>query len=65
MNTTKAVDRLYSPDQVARILGCGKTKVYAFLRTGELRSVKLGGHRRIPRSALDEFIEGLEDATSR
>ena len=31
MNTTKAVDRLYSPDQVARILGCGKTKVYAFL----------------------------------
>lgn len=53
------VDRLYTPDQAARLLGCGRTKLYAFLKSGELRSVRLGRVRRIPRSALDEFIEGL------
>lgn len=61
--TAKPLDRLYTPMQAARILGCGKTKVYGFLRSGELRSVKLGGHRRIPRSALDEFLEGLSHAS--
>nr|WP_090340970.1 helix-turn-helix domain-containing protein [Mycolicibacterium malmesburyense]CRL70642.1 Helix-turn-helix domain protein [Mycolicibacterium malmesburyense] len=62
MTTARAVDRLYTPVQAAQILGCGKTKVYGFIKSGDLRSVKLGGSRRIPRSALDEFIEGLDDA---
>lgn len=57
-----AIDRLYTPDQAAQVLGCGRTRVYAFIKSGELRSVKLGKSRRIPRSALDEFIESLEDA---
>ncbi|KEF98362.1 hypothetical protein K883_01365 [Mycobacterium sp. TKK-01-0059] len=58
------IDRLYTPDQAARLLGCGRTKVYGFMRSGALRSVKLGGSRRIPRSALDEFIESLQNATA-
>jgi excisionase family DNA binding protein len=58
------VDRLYTPDQAARLLGCGRTKLYAFLKSGELRSVRLGRVRRIPRSALEEFIESLSDGES-
>ncbi len=56
-------DRLYNPDQAGRILGCGRTKIYALIKSGALRSVKLGGQRRIRRSDLDEFIESLSDAS--
>lgn len=55
------VDRLYRPEEAARLLGCGRTRVYALIGSGQLRSVKFGASRRIPRSAIDEFIEGLED----
>lgn len=53
------VDRLYTPEQACRLLGVGRTRLYAFLKDGDLRSVKLGKSRRIPRSALDEFLERL------
>ncbi|MES3639887.1 helix-turn-helix domain-containing protein [Mycobacterium intracellulare] len=57
-------ERLYRPDEAAKLLGCGRTRVYAFIKSGELRSVKLGGSRRIPRSAIEEFIESLDDVTA-
>lgn len=54
-----ATERLYSKEQAAKILGIGVTKLYKLMGTGELRSVKLGRHRRIPASAINELIEGL------
>ncbi|WP_085233770.1 helix-turn-helix domain-containing protein [Mycobacterium conspicuum] len=58
------VERLYRPEEAARLLGCGRTRVFALIGSGDLRSVKLGASRRIPRSAIDEFIERLEHAES-
>lgn len=57
------VDRLYTPEQACRLLGVGRTRLYAFMKNGDLRSIKLGKSRRIPRSALDEFLESLDDAS--
>lgn len=51
---------LVCPEDAARVLGIGRTKVYALIGSGALRSVKVGGLRRIPVAALDEFVAQLE-----
>jgi len=48
--------RLLTVADVCRTLQCGKSFVYALLQTQQLKAVKLGRLRRIPASALDEFI---------
>ena len=51
---------LVRPEDAARVLGVGRTKVYELMRSGALRSVRVGGLRRIPVAALDEFVARLE-----
>jgi len=51
---------LVRPEDAAILLGLGRTKVYELIRSGALRSVKIGGLRRIPASALTEFVAKLE-----
>jgi excisionase family DNA binding protein len=53
----------YTVEQVAEILHVGRDKVYYLLRTGQLRSVKIGKLRRITNQHLDEFITALETAS--
>lgn len=55
------VERLYTPDQACQLLGCGKTRLYRYMKDGQIPSVKLGKSRRIRKSDLDGFIEGLTD----
>jgi excisionase family DNA binding protein len=50
---------LLTPLEAAALLGVGRTKLYEFLGTGQLFSVRLGRSRRIPRSAVDAFVEKL------
>jgi len=49
------------PDVVAR-LSVSRAKVYELMASGELRSVRVGGSRRIHSVDLDRFIAEL-DAT--
>jgi excisionase family DNA binding protein len=51
---------LVCPEDAARVLGIGRTKVYELIGSGALRSVRVGGLRRIPVTALDEFVARLE-----
>ena len=53
---------LFSPTEAAAHLSLGRSKIYELMRLGELRSVKIGGSRRIPRAALAEFVSRLEAA---
>ncbi|GAA0358316.1 helix-turn-helix domain-containing protein [Actinoallomurus spadix] len=53
--------RLVRPEDAADALGVGRTKVYELMRSGALRSVKIGGLRRIPAAALAEFVAQLEE----
>jgi excisionase family DNA binding protein len=55
----------YTVEQVAEILHVGRDKVYYLLRTGQLRSVKIGKLRRITNQHLDEFITSLETASQK
>lgn len=50
---------LYSVEEAAALLGIGRTYMFELIASGQVRSLKLGKHRRIPRSALDDFIERL------
>jgi excisionase family DNA binding protein len=50
---------LLTPEQAARALGLGRTTVYALMRDGELRSVRLGRSRRIPYASLVEFVQRI------
>ena len=51
----------YTVEQVAEILHVGRDKVYCLLRTGQLRSLKIGKLRRITDQQLAELIAALED----
>jgi excisionase family DNA binding protein len=52
----------YTVEQVAEILHVGRDKVYCLLRTGQLRSIKIGKLRRITDQHLAEFIASHEEA---
>jgi len=51
---------LYRPEEAAELLGVGRTMVFELIRTGRLRSVKIGGARRITPAALADLVTTLE-----
>ena len=55
--------RGYTVEQVAEMLQIGRDKVYVLLRTGQLRSIKIGRSRRITDQHLAEFVSSLEQAS--
>ena len=62
MSSSNVVEHvLYTPEEAAEALRLGRSKVYDLMRTGALRSVKIGGSRRIPVAALRLFVDSLGD----
>lgn len=43
-------------DQVAEVLCIGKNTAYDLVRSGEIKSVRVGRQIRIPKSALLEYL---------
>ncbi|WP_330186475.1 helix-turn-helix domain-containing protein [Dactylosporangium sp. AC04546] len=56
--------RLLRVDEAARELGIGRSLAYQLIRTGRLRSIKIGSRRLVPRSAIDEAIARLLEEES-
>ena len=50
---------LLTPEEAADALRIGRAKVYDLMRNDALRSIKIGGSRRIPRSALEQYVAAL------
>ncbi|MFF4404897.1 helix-turn-helix domain-containing protein [Streptomyces sp. NPDC001262] len=42
--------------EAARRIGIGRTKMYEYVSSGEIPSVKIGSLRRIPAEAVNEFL---------
>ena len=40
------------------ILGIGRSNAYALVRSGQMRSIRIGHQFRIPREAIQEFLDG-------
>jgi excisionase family DNA binding protein len=51
----------YTVEQVGKMLHIGRDKIYYLLRTGQLRSIKIGKLRRITDKHLADFIASLDD----
>lgn len=50
---------LYSVEEAAGMIGIGRTFMFRLLATGEIDSLKIGRRRKIPRDAIDGYIERL------
>lgn len=50
---------LYDVEEVVELVGIGRSKLYQYILSGELRSLRLGRRRKIPADALPEFLERM------
>ena len=57
------VKLLLKVEEVAEMLNLGRSKLYSYILSGELRSVKVGRRRLITPDAVREFVEHLERAS--
>jgi excisionase family DNA binding protein len=55
----------YTVEEVAEMLHVGRDKIYFLIRTGQLRSLKIGELRRITGEQLADFIASLADGAAR
>jgi excisionase family DNA binding protein len=53
--------RLYTVKEAALMTGLSRASIYNRLSAGDIRSVKVGSRRLFPDTAIDEFIERLEE----
>ena len=51
--------KLLTITEVQEMLSVGRTRVFALIASGQLRSVLIGSSRRIPTDAVEEFIQEL------
>ena len=56
--------RLLTVSQVAAEVGFGKSKVWQWIKSGRLGSVKIDGARRIRQEDLAAFLDSLTDEAS-
>jgi excisionase family DNA binding protein len=56
--------RLLRVEEAAQLLGIGRSLAYDLIRTGRLRSIKIGSRRLIPLAAIDEAISALLEEES-
>lgn len=52
---------LLTPEEAARVLGIGRTKVFRLIREDKLESVQIDRSRRIPWEGLEEFVARLRN----
>ncbi len=50
---------LLRAEEVAELLGLGRTKVFEMIAAGELPTVRIGRCVRIPRVALEQWVSSL------
>ena len=47
-------------EEAAAVVGLSRAMLYELVRVGAIRSVKVGRATRIPRAALEEWVQRLE-----
>ncbi|WP_135230135.1 helix-turn-helix domain-containing protein [Deinococcus fonticola] len=52
----------FQPEEVAPMLGIGRGSIYQLIRARQIRSIRVGRKILIPRSAIDEFLNGQQEA---
>lgn len=60
MSADAQAKRMYSVEEAAWLLSMGRTKAFAELKSGRLKSVRIGRSRLIPSEYIDDFVELLK-----
>ena len=60
ISTVEIPPILFSAEEVGRMLGISRCRVYELLRRKEIRSVRVGSLRRVSAGAIREFVDSLE-----
>jgi excisionase family DNA binding protein len=56
-----AADRLLlTPEEAAKVLRIGRTTVYALMKRGELRPVRIGRSCRISQAEVERYVRRLQ-----
>jgi excisionase family DNA binding protein len=55
------VRQLYRVEEVANILGMGRSTIFDLIRSGRLASVKEGAMRRITDDAIRDYVRKLTE----
>lgn len=55
---------VYSVNEAAELLSIGRTLAYSLIRSGELRTLKIGHRRLVARADLDDYIARLQSRES-
>lgn len=58
------MSKLLNEQEVRALIPIGRSKYYELIRSGELRSVKIGRRRFVTEQAVAEFIAGLDSAAA-
>lgn len=64
-DTTSARRELLSPEEMAEVLGCGRTYAYQLLSRGVIPSFKLGKLRKVRQRDVELFIEERATASAK
>jgi len=65
-NITLQVDerRVFNVMEAAAILGIGRSELYEFISTGEIRTIHIGRLCKVPVAAIDEFLATREPGST-
>lgn len=53
---------LLTPEDAANLLSIGRSKLFELIGDGRLASVRIDASRRVPMSALVEYVESLQES---
>lgn len=57
MTNANEIAAVLTVEELARILAISKNTAYELVRSGKIRSVKIGRTYRIPKAALEEYLK--------
>lgn len=52
--------RTYTVDDIAQILGIGRTSAYILVKEGHFKIVRIGNAIRISKRSFDEWLDSLD-----
>jgi len=55
--TASSTELVVTMTALPELLGVGRTTAFSLVRSGQLKSFKIGRRRLVPRTAIEEFIK--------
>ena len=62
---TGTFDQLLSIEDVGKLIGAKRSRIYELMTSGDITAVKMGGSTRVKQSELERWVSTLRAATFR